>query len=280
MFAADTRTSLRHVPFAIVLIVGAVACGDRAVAPGPSPDKVYITPIFVEAIREDLCCPQIGENGGSSLDWELVGTTLDRDGTWAPVGSTVILRVHSPLYQTLDLSLLIPDTVTPNAYSLRRYFPIVRVSRLVPAVLRVRWSADFTGPTLQVEIYAPHGISGVTLPYVWVYLQACLNGDPFCETRITGSADRPEWRPDSSATGEWAWANLSAGWPHLGGRWSEWPTALPPIGYGGPDSSRAWQATVSFSIEDDQGHHRHAGCSGGFIPSAERELDCSVLFSR
>lgn len=81
---------MRHVPFAILLIVGALGCGDRADTPGPSPDKVYISPHFVEAIREDLCCPQIGENGGGPTDWELVGATSDRDGTWAPVGSTVI----------------------------------------------------------------------------------------------------------------------------------------------------------------------------------------------
>ena len=271
---------MRQVPFAIVLIVGAVGCGDPAVAPEPSPDKVYISPRFVEAIREDLCCPQIGENGGSPTDWELVGTTSDRDGTWAPVGSTVILRVHSPLYESLDLALLIPDTVTPNAYSYRRYFPTVRLYRLVPGILRVRWSADFTGPRLLIEIYAPYGIGGVRITAAWVYQQACLNGDPFCETRITGSADRPPWQPDTSVTGEWAWADLSAGWPHLGGRWSGWPTALPPIGYGGPDTSRAWQATVNLSIEDDQGHRGHAGCSGGFIPSAERELDCVLLFTR
>lgn len=273
---------MRHLPFTAVLIVGGVACSDRAVAPSPSPspspDKVFISPYFVEAIKEDLCCPQIGENGGSPTDWELVGATSDRDGTWAPVGSTVVLRVHSPLYQSVELSFIIPDTVTINEYSQRYYHPIVRLSRLVPAILQARWAADFAGPALQFEIYAPYGIGGVRITSVTVYRQACLNRDMFCETRITGFADRPPWRPDEFATGTRGWADLSAGWPHLGGRWSGWPTELPPIGYGGPDASRAWQATVSVSIEDDQGHSGHGACSGGFIPASERELDCSVLF--
>jgi hypothetical protein len=270
---------MRHVLFAALLSAAGASCGDGG-ALAPPPDLVYISPRFVEAFNEDYCCPQIGDNGGNANDWELDGLI---DGGWpngmgAAVGTTVVLRVHSPLYQSLELSFIVPDTVTRGVDSLRRYYPIVRLSRLVPALRRAQWTADFTGPTVQIEIYAPHGIGGVRITSVSVYMQACLNSDAFCETRITSSADRPSWQPDASATGEWGWADLSAGWPHLDGRWSGWPTTLPPLGYGGPDASRAWQAVLRVSIEDDLGHQGHGACDGGFIPSSGQELACGVLF--
>jgi hypothetical protein len=267
---------MRHIVFSVLLAAVMAACGDSGVlAPPAAPDRVYVFPRFVEAINEDLGVAQIGENGGSANDWELDGTTSDRNGLWAAIGSTVVLRVHSPLYQSLELSFIVPDTVTRNEYSRRVYYPIARLSRLVPAVLRAQWAADFTGPTVQVEIYAPHGLGGVRLTSVSVYWQACACNEITCYSCITGSADRPPWRPDSSATGLQAWAQLSDGWAHLGGRWSGWPSALPPPGY-----DPGWAASLRFTIEDDQGHSGHGSCSYGSIPSSERELACDVLFYR
>ena len=103
----------RH-PLGAVLTAVVAACGDSGVfAPPTEPDGVYIVPHFVEGIKEDLCCPQIGDNGGHPNDWELEGTTADRyGGKWAAVESTVTVRVHSPLYQRLDVSFTVPDTVT------------------------------------------------------------------------------------------------------------------------------------------------------------------------
>jgi hypothetical protein len=269
---------MRRLVFAALLTAGGAACGDHG-ALAPPPDLVYIFPRFVEAYNENIGA-QIGENGGNANDWELDGL-IDENGMGAAVGSTVVLHVHSRLYQSLDSSFIVPDTVTRSATSQpRNYFPVVRLSRLVPALLRAKWAADVTGPTLQLEIYAPRGLAGVRLTAVWVYWQACLNTDFFCETRITGSADRPPWQPDSSAAGLSGWADLSEGYAYLSGRWSGWPSALPPDGYGGTGASRGWQATLNVTIEDDQGHRGHGACGSGFIPSSERELSCNVLFYR
>lgn len=249
------------------------ACGgDTDATSPPPPEAVYISPHFVEAFQEDYCCPQIGDNGGGPADWTLEGTTSDRNGMWAPVGRTVILHVRSPRYESLDLSFIVPDTVTiAPGNSLRYFYPLVRLHRLAPAVVRARWSADFSGPTVQLDIYAPHGIGGVRLTAVGVYRQACLNTDLYCETRITGSASGPDWQADSPMP-------EVRGWVDLTGPWWGWPDGLPPNGYGGTGSSQAWQATLNFQIEDDQGHRGHGGCADGFIPSAELELLCSVLF--
>jgi len=143
-------------------------------------------------------------------------------------------------------------------------------------MIRVHWQrhplgAVLTGPTIQIEVYAPHGLGGVRVTGVYVYRQACLNTDIFCETRITGAAFGSPWQPDPSAAGLQGWANLT-------GAWSGWPSTLPPEGYGGTGSSRRWQATLNVTIEDDQGHNGHGACSGGYIPSSGRELSCSVLF--
>ena len=261
---------MRHVLPISLVVAACAACGDSSAAP-PEGNRVYIYPLFVEAVKEDLCCPQIGENGGSPNDWEFDGAESDNNGIWAAVGSTVVLRVHSPLYQNLELSFVVPDTVTPDARSLGYYHPVARIVRLVPALFGARWAADFTEPTVQIEIYAPHGLAGVRLTSVGVYLQACLNSSNLCETRITGFASGSPWQADSSATDLQGWATLT-------GPWAGWPSALPPLGYGGPDSSRAWQATLNVTIEDDLGHKGHGACGGGFIPSSQLDLTCRVLF--
>ena len=268
-----------RVPFLALLTAVAGACNESPQGLNGSPllarDTVYIRPLFVDTVSPNQT-PQL--DGPVALD----GTKLNDHGAWAYPGDTVILRSRSPLslYEAIEDSIIVPDTVKRDSYSLRVYNPMVIVHRLIPTILRARWAADFTGPTVEVEIYAPNGIPGVRLTDVWVYWQACLNSDVFCETRITGSADRPPWGPDSSATGPRSWADLSAGWAYLGGRWAGWPSTLPPYGYGGTGASQAWQVTLGVSIEDDQGHRGHGACSSGFIPSDERELSCDVLFIR
>jgi hypothetical protein len=131
---------------------------------------------------------------------------------------------------------------------------------------------------VRIELYTPNGIESVRLTSVWVYWQACLNGDPLCEAHVSGFAERPAWAPGPSETGEQGWIDLSEGWSHLAGRWADWPGDLPPRGYGGPDATRAWQASLGFAIEDTFGHQGNGGCSGAFIPSETTELECSVFF--
>ena len=192
---------MRHVLFAALLTAAGASCGDGG-ALAPPPDLVYISPRFVEAFNEDYCCPQIGDNGGNGNDWELDGLI---DGGWpdgmgAAVGSTVVLRVQSPLYEHLEFSFIVPDTVTRGADSRRRYYPAVRIYRLVPALLRATWAADFTGPTVQIEIYAPHGLGGVKLTWVSVYWSACVIDDNYCDDApITGSSGGSPCGPTASS---------------------------------------------------------------------------------
>lgn len=281
MFDCHTPSILRALLTCAALVtVSGGACGDGGTSlAGPEPDAVYIFPRFVEAVSEDLL-PQIGDNGGHVTDWTLEGTTSDRGGEWAPVGSTVLLHVNSRYYEPLELSFVVPDTVTPGADGVRRYYPVATLDRIIPAILAARWAADLTGPVLEVEVYAPNGLAGVRLKAIRIYYLACLNDHAYCDAKVDGWADRPAWQPDLSATGTQGWADLSEGWPNLDGSWSGWPSDLPPEGYGGYGESRGWQVTLNISIEDDQGHVGHAGCSPGWIPSPVLEVPCTVLFQR
>lgn len=251
----------------IALTAFLAACSEAAAPASESgPDTVYIVPGFEEVLDGIQVTPQFGENGGLPGELALEGTTQGPHGPWAVPGDTIVIHVRSPLYDTLAAPLVIPDTVSRNRDSVRIYRPVIRLTRVVPAVLGIRWSADFSGPTVQVDIYAPHGMEQLKLTGPYVYLQACRNGDAYCETRVVRSADRPDWR-DSFATDVRAWVDISVGYAHLDGRWSGWPDALPPIGYGGPDSLRAWQATLNLGIEYE-GHRGRGGCGGLFVPSA------------
>ncbi len=209
-----------------------------------------------------------------------------RLGEWVLLCSalayTVIMRVTSSLsyrdpgdtlislsyYEPITDTVIVPDTWASTSNSLRWYHPRFFLHRLIPAVLGVRWAADFSGPTVEVEIYAPHGFAGVTLPDVGVYLQACNVSDS-CTTYITGFADGSPWHPDSSATRLQGSADLT-------GPWVGWPSALPPAGYG----YGAWQATLQLVLEDDQGHRANVGCGGLLIPSPPVKLTCSLIFQR
>ena len=253
-----------------MLALATTACGGGGgggFEPPPAVrDTVYILPYFGEAVGTDLI-PQIND-----YDWRLDSTVADRNGSWALSGSTVVLKVHSPLYETLDSALAVPDTVSPDPDGVRRYHPLITLHRLVPALLGAEWAADFAGPTIRIEIYAPHGLAGVRLTSTSVYYQACRELPFPCDSIINGAVGGDPWA-DPSATGLQGWATLT-------GQWWGWPSALPPDGYGGEGPERAWDTVVSVNIADDQGHVGHGGCERGFIPSGERELKCSVLFER
>ena len=246
-----------------LLAAVAVACHGSPQEPSQlARDTVYISPQFVDTVTPDQA---LQLDGAVALD----GTRLNSNGAWAYAGDTVVVRVSSPssFYEAITDTIIVPDTVARASNSLRRYYPIVTLRRLIPAVLRARWAADFTGPTIALEIYAPFGLAGVRLPDVSVYWQACLNSSNLCDVRIFGRAGGSPWYPDASTTG-------LRGWAHLTGPWVDWPSALPPAGYG----DGGWQATLNVNIEDDHGHRGHGACGGGFIPSFQLELTCDVLF--
>ncbi len=260
-------------PFLLALCATMLlACGDGGQGPSPAArDTVYIWPRFEEAIDPELI-PQVFDH-----EWELVGTTLGSYGFGALPGETVVLRLRARYYEPLDVPIVVPDTVTPDPDdSRRRLFPVFVVDRIVPALLRAEWAADFTGPTVRVEIYAPHGLAGVTLTYSHVYFQACRDilTDFFCENRITGNAGGPSWS-DPTAEGNRGWANLV-------GPWRGWPSGMPPDEYSAMiengEAVPGWSTMLNINITDDLGHAGHGACGGGLIPDAGRVVGCGVLF--
>lgn len=251
-----------------------VACGDGGQEPSPTvADTVYIWPRFEEAVDPDLI-PQVSDH-----EWELDGTTYGRYGFGALPGETVVLRLRAKYYAPLDMAIVVPDTVRPDPDdSQRRLFPVFIIHRIVPALLRAEWAADFTGAVTRVEIHAPHGLAGVTLTSTYVYFQACRDilTDVFCENRLTGNAGGPSWA-DPGAVGTRGWANLV-------GPWRGWPGGMPPAGYSAMiedgEAIPGWSAVLNIDLTDDQGHVGHGGCVGGLIPDPGRELVCDILFSQ
>ncbi len=279
--ALERDTSRRFVRLGEwVLLCSALACSGSPQGPTQvARDTVYVDPDLVDTLAF-LEAGEILPMG--ALTVVLDGTRRDANGRWAYAGDTVIMRVTSSLsyrdpgdtlislsyYEPITDTVIVPDTWASTSNSLRWYHPRFFLHRLIPAVLGVRWAADFSGPTVEVEIYAPHGFAGVTLPDVGVYLQACNVSDS-CTTYITGFADGSPWHPDSSATRLQGSADLT-------GPWVGWPRALPPAGYG----YGAWQATLQLVLEDDQGHRANVGCGGLLIPSPPVKLTCSLIFQR
>jgi len=253
---------------AAILAISASACGGSGSGglepPPPVSDTVYVQPQFVEAVGADVI-PQLND-----YDWSMEGTSNGGPGSWALTGSTVVLRLHSPLYQMLDTSFVLPDSIRPGESGVRIYHPVITIQRLVPALLRAEWAADFAGPTIRIVIYAPHGLAGVRLTSTSVYYQACTELPFPCDSIISGSVGGAAWA-DPSAAGLQGWATLT-------GQWVGWPSALPPDGYGGVGPQRAWFTTVDVAIADDQGHVGHGACGHGFIPSSDLEMTCDVLF--
>lgn len=271
-----TRQACPRLATTLLAIFLATACGsEEGTGPAQGPEvpagAVYIHPLFFEAFDQQYCCAQIGDNGGSALDWDLEGTTQDRNGERAQAGDTVVLHLQSPYYERLDTDLVVPDNVTPSPVSgLRMWSPHISVYRIVPAIARAKWSADLAGPTIELDIYSPHGLQGTRVTYSWTYFVACLDSDPFCEIHVTSTAFGPVWQPDPSVTGTREWIQFQ-------GSWTSWPDAPPP-GYGGP--SRVWATTLNLGIEDDDGHAGSFSCSGGRVPSSEIELSCYGLFQK
>jgi hypothetical protein len=255
---------MRLVLLPILLAVALTGCGggDGPSPPPSGPDTVYISPRFAEAVGTDLI-PQLED-----YDWTVEGTTDTYGGRWALAGSTIVVGVHSPLYERLAQPLVVPDTVDQDENGTRWYRPVVTVHRLVPALLSAEWTADFAGPTIRIEIYAPHGLAGVRLTSTSVYYQACLEDTPFpCDVMINGGVSGDPWA-DPSATGLQGWADLT-------GQWVGWPSSLPPDGY-----ESGWSTVVNVNIADDQGHVGFGSCGGGSIPSDGRTLRCGVLFAK
>jgi hypothetical protein len=224
-------------------------------------------PHFLEAVGVDIV-PQIYD-----YDWTLEGVTTDNHGgRWARPGTTIEVRLQSPLYQPLAQSLVVPD-VDPAEDGSRWFRPDITVQRLTPALLRAEWSADFTHPTIRIEIYAPFGLAGVSLTSTSVYYQACLEGTPFpCDEIITGSVGGDPWS-DLTATATQGWADIT-------GRWTGWPSGMPPEGYVGEVGTPGWSTTLNVNIKDDHAHVGHGACGGGLIPSESRTLGCGVLYTQ
>lgn len=262
-----TTTALRFMSIAALLAAALTGCGDGN---GPSPsgsDTVYVSPQLTEAVSPDII-PQIYE-----YDWTIEGTTTDQHGQWALAGDTVQFRLHSPLYEPMSTQIVVPDTVSRVPDGRRRYYPMITVDRLVPALLGAEWAADFAGPTIRIEIYAPYGLAGVRLTSTSVYYQACLDGTPFpCDVMINGSVGGDPWVAPSTASLQ--------GWADLSGQWAGWPGEMPPEGYVGEVGSLGWSANVNVNIADDHGHIGHGTCGFGLIPSGHRDLTCGVLYTR
>lgn len=259
--------------FVISLVV---ACGGRGVVSpdGSGPDTVYVVPIFVEAVDSNFCCAQIGDNGGSPHDWYLEGVRKDAYlNDWSFPGDTVTVHVQSRYYEAVAIPFVIPDTVSRDTFSISRsrvYDVIVPVTRIVPAVLHAQWAADSSGPTIQLEIYAPRGMKSTRITSTSVFFQACRDGDPYCDDHYQFLADGPTWEPDPADTATRRWVMLQ-------GTWHGWPSGLPPEGYNG---GIAWQAVLSIGIADDHGHEGHGGCDDALVPSAQVTLHCDFLFQR
>jgi hypothetical protein len=177
----------------------------------------------------------------------------------AEVGSTVVLHVHSKFYERLDTSFIVPDT---------GLHPMFRLNRLVPTILRMQWSADFSGPKIRAEVFAPRGLSRVRITSVDVNFGAC----GFSESAKQLGLPQPcIWRYASPFPGPWQ--PDSTGWVNVTGRWSGWPDSSPPYGYGS-----GWAATVIIVVEDDLGHSASGSCGGGQLPGPDTDSrDCRFL---
>jgi hypothetical protein len=258
---------MRFIPVAAFLAVALAGCGDGSGPSPPGPDTVYVSPRFTEAVSPDII-PQIYE-----YDWTIEGTTTDANGRWALAGGTVELRLQSPLYEAMAIQIVVPDTVSRDPDALRWYHPVVTVHRLVPALLRAEWTADFSGPTIRIEIYAPYGLAGVRLTSSSVYYQACLEGTPFpCDVMINGAVGGDPWGAPSAAGLQ--------GWADLTGQWVGWPSDMPPDGYVGEVGTPGWSALVNVNIADDHGHIGHGSCGYALIPSDHRDLTCDALYTQ
>lgn len=259
-----------------LVIALAAACGDSGVTSpdGAGPDTVYVFPYFVEAVDSNGDIAQIGDNGGSPRDWYLKGARQDAYGNdWAVPGDTVTVHVQSRFYDTVTVPFVIPDTVSRDTFSIsqnRLYDLIVPVTRIVPTVLRAKWAADTTGPTIQLEIYAPRGMKSTRITWTSVFFQACRDGDVYCDDNYRWFADGPTWDPDPSDTATERWVTLQ-------GAWHGWPSGVPPQGY---NRGIAWQAVLTIGIADDHGHTGHGGCDDAWVPSAQVTLNCSFLFQQ
>jgi hypothetical protein len=171
----------------------------------------------------------------------------------------------------MAVPIVVPDTVSRGPDARRRYYPVATVHRLVPALLRAEWAADFSGPTIRIEIYAPFGLAGVRLTSTSVYYQACLEGT-LCDVMINGSVGGDPWAAPS--------AGGQQGWAELTGLWAGWPSGMPPDGYVGEVGTPGWAAVVNVNIADDHGHIGHGNCGPGLIPSGHRDLICDALYTQ
>ena len=144
--------AMHWTPPATLLAAALVGCGAGGGEPSPpGPDTVYVGPQVTEAVSPDII-PQIDDH-----EWSIEGATDDLHGRWALVGDTLEVRLNSPLYTPLAAQIVLPDTVSrsPDGDGRRWYRPVMTVQRLVPALLGGEWTADFSGPTIRIEIYAP-----------------------------------------------------------------------------------------------------------------------------
>jgi hypothetical protein len=242
-----------------IALLTAGGCERNTLATSPHVDSVAVMPEFRETLDSSMA--QIGMNGGVGIDggfdWHFEGGGID--GTSFAVGSMVVLHLRSRFYDQLDTSFVAEGN------------PVIWVQRLIPKVLRAQWSADFTGPTVRLEVYAPHGLAAVTITSASVYTTACWLASPICWPIINayylldGS-----WHPDST------------GWVQLTGSWSSWPSGPPPDGYGSPGlNKRTWQASVDVLIADDLGHTGNGGCGGVWLPSPQVEMEgCGTVFQQ
>jgi hypothetical protein len=258
--------------FGLVLLA---ACSDSG-GVGPSGEAtstmVEVSPDFYEAFAPSY--PGETEftlEGQRMIDWEVVGRSAPNQSALVEPGSTVELVAHSLYYDPIDTTFTVPDTVTadPQRGGRRAYTPRIPMDRLGPAVTALRWSADYTGPAIDLDLYAPRGFNTVRVFATYVFLKACSRSDPSCLDYSFIASAGPGWQADSSRT------ELS-GWIQLTGTWQLWPQGPPPPGYG----SGYWSARLDFALEDDQGIVGNWSCQGVRVIGNGQAVYCRLLSIR
>ncbi len=241
-----------------IAILTATGCDHTRLATSPHVDSVSVWPAFRETLDSSMA--QIGMNGGVGInggfDWHFEGGGID--GARFPFGTMVVLHLRSRFYDQLDTSFVADSAGNP----------VIWVHRLIPKILRAQWSADYTGPTIRLQVYAPRQ---TTIDNVWVYVMACWLGSDYCQPYVAlGPSLDGSWQTDST------------GWVQLSGTWSSWPSGPPPAGYGLLGSqARMWEATLNVDFEDDLGHTGHGACGPTLLPSSQVELrECGTMFQQ